>query len=484
MRLRVPRHDLKRVKTVLETSRIFKAPLHFEHDTSGPTSIVTAFFDGSLSNYEVSQVIRDNVNVHEELGTVNLAHEVEILELFRAADDSGWFEHVNGLQSSSHASTIKSVTKSWLQSLEVDGTLKPSDATDLLASANTGRYQVYKPMLLFSAGAFESVVWRALLDKLPFITCSQLFRNIAREMNVTHVAVNAPIPRSTNTGVHTKASEENTVRSPSGLNVLYGNFGPFVESPPTARDLESAFWVTVIQNGITQTWAPRYTMFSRGNITEKTRVLKLPTVLGAVANAQTTGTRCTAIDLYAGIGYFAFSYVKAGIDKVLCFEINPWSVEGLRRGAEANQWAVDVVNEESMSNSIVEAALQRPEVRLLAFEMSNEHALPIVERLNNALPPVRHVNCGLLPSSKQSWAIAVQVVDRQQGGWLHIHENISIADIENSAAAILEAIAVLVRDHRPASQAPPVLEHVQRVKTYSRGVMHCVLDIYVPPVES
>ena len=42
-------------------------------------------------------------------------------------------------------------------------------------------------------------------------------------------------------------------------------------------------------------------------------------------------------DLYAGIGYFAFSYAKAGVGKVLCWEINPWSVDGLRRGAGGKQ---------------------------------------------------------------------------------------------------------------------------------------------------
>src|SRR5690606_6675835 len=65
-----------------------------------------------------------------------------------------------------------------------------------------------------------------------------------------------------------------------------------------------------------------------------------------------------AVDLYAGIGYFAFSYARLGL-RVLCWEVNPWSVEGLRRGAEANGFGVRVMmppspppNEEEEDDSL------------------------------------------------------------------------------------------------------------------------------------
>ena len=136
-------------------------------------------------------------------------------------------------------------------------------------------------------------------------------------------------------------NSENILRSPVNLTPLYGDFGstptPQTISNPTATDFANALWVTARQNGIWQTWAPLYTMFSRGNVREKARILNLPTL--------TTGldTASAAVDLYAGIGYFAFSYRKSsqalekGIKQVLCWEINPWSVEGLRRGAEMNK---------------------------------------------------------------------------------------------------------------------------------------------------
>lgn len=38
-------------------------------------------------------------------------------------------------------------------------------------------------------------------------------------------------------------------------------------------------------------------------------------------------------DFYCGIGYFSLSYLRNGA-KVLCWELNPWSIEGFRRSLE------------------------------------------------------------------------------------------------------------------------------------------------------
>ena len=64
-----------------------------------------------------------------------------------------------------------------------------------------------------------------------------------------------------------------------------------------------------------QTWAPKHTMFSRGNIKEKARVLNLakqPTA-GLEPGLENTDpeARTMAVDLYAGIGYFTFSYAAS-----------------------------------------------------------------------------------------------------------------------------------------------------------------------------
>lgn len=288
-------------------------------------------------------------------------------------------------------------------------------------------------------------------------------------MKITHIALNAPIAPLSRQG-----GRENVQRRP-GISPLYGEFGSFVTSEPTARDFENAFWVSTRQNGIVQVWAPLYTMFSRGNITEKARLLTLPSI-----------TRCegyTAVDLYAGIGYFAFSYVKAGCGLVVGFEINPWSVEGMRRGAEKNGWGVRVVTGCGEVAEVTDALEGSTNTKLVVVQMSNEVAPVLVEKLREHAPPVRHVNLGLLPTSRGAWRTAVQCLSPEEGGWLHVHENFAVKEINEKAAEATEEILRMARDLHGQNWRTQ-LEHIEKVKTYAPGVMHCVLDIRVSPCKS
>ena len=107
-------------------------------------------------------------------------------------------------------------------------------------------------------------------------------------------------------------------------------------------------------------------MFSRGNIAEKTRILRLETLKPERLGASVEET--SAVDLYAGIGYFAFSFAKAGVGTVLCWEINPWSVEGFKRGAGRNKWTVTSVRGKVTGDWNLEGS------KFIAFEESNAHA--------------------------------------------------------------------------------------------------------------
>ena len=287
-------------------------------------------------------------------------------------------------------------------------------------------------------------------------------------MKVTHIALNAPIALTT-------GSEDNIQRRPN-LTPLHGSFGPFLTTPPTSKDFAEAFWVSTRQNGIVQTWAPLYTMFSRGNITEKARILALPSVAG--------NKGCTVVDLYAGIGYFSFSYARAGAKVVMGFELNAWSVEACRKGARENAWACSVVRGEEEGGDVFDDGHfqvdEEDGVRLLIYEMSNEHASGIVEGARGRLPPVRHVNLGLLPTSRDSWQTAVRCLDPVVGGCLHIHENFAVREIPRRAADATRDILAIARVLKGQHWAAE-LEHVERVKTYAPGVMHCVLDIHVRP---
>ena len=330
-------------------------------------------------------------------------------------------------------------------------------------------YVVYGCMLLLSPNAFEGPAWLQLEQYNDDLNFERLYELIAQHMKVTHIAINKPIPAHYEDG-----QIENVVRSPTNFTPLYGGFGPdSASSPPTALDFDSALWVTAKQNGICQTWAPRWTMFSRGNISEKARLLSLPSVKEAVDQGR-AARGCAAVDLYAGIGYFAFSYLKAGVEKVLCWDLNPWSIEGLRRGAVANNWSAKVCfGREAPRESIGN------EARLLIFTESNEHASGRIRSMLSQLPPIRHVNCGLLPTSRGSWQTALEILNRELGGWIHVHENFAVSEIDQRSEHVREAFQrLLVAD---GGTGTVKIEYVNRLKSYAPGVMHCVLDLYIPP---
>jgi tRNA wybutosine-synthesizing protein 2 len=365
-------------------------------------------------------------------------------------------------------STVAAV-KAWLADLPED-TRSALGSTDLTKFSKTlSPFSIYSPMLLLPSHFSISKEMTYLCRNCPPEYLEKLYSNIAEALGVSHVAVNAPIPLETSTA-NTRGTE-NILRSPKNFVPLFGDFGPLVTIPkPSREDFAKAFWVSTKQNGITQAWAPRYTMFSRGNIKEKTRILNLESV-------KTTATEgYTAVDLYAGVGYFAFSYAKAGAEKVVGFELNPWSVEGFRRGAASNKWAAATFSEEDLDH-LESAWSVADDVKFHIFQMDNAKATDVVRRMGNALPPIRHVNCGLLPSSRRSWKTAVAVVDAEKGGWLHIHENIKTVDIDRFSSGVLQDIKQLASSSREVR-----LEHIERVKTYAPGIMHCVLDIHVSSV--
>lgn len=335
-------------------------------------------------------------------------------------------------------------------------------------------YTRYGCMLLLRQDIFERLSEHEKQSLQAGRSVERLYELIAKYLKVTHVAITKPIP------VHLgndDRREDNILRAPSNFTPLYGDFGPTTcSSPPTQEDFDAAFWVTAKQNGIYQTWAPRWTMFSRGNISEKARLLRLPSVLEAVEEGRANGRRCAAVDLYAGIGYFAFSYLKAGMDKVLCWDLNPWSIEGLRRGAAANKWPVTTSCDDD-DGAILDMDM---DARLFVFNESNEYAASQIETLRQSLPPIRHVNCGLLPTSRGSWEIAFRALDPELDGWVHVHENFAVKQIDVKAEEVRIAFQQMLEgSHSRGNEVS--LEHINRLKSYAPGVMHCVLDIYVPP---
>ena len=393
-----------------------------------------------------------------------------------------------------NANVLARAVDGWLLSI-LGGkreTLATEDSVvrEALTSCNW-TYMLYPPLLLLPQSSFLGLRTIQAHPKLA-AHLIELYALLCKAFKLTHIALNAPIPANAGCqsainkpelfGQVVESNESlssNTLRSPTNLTPLYGNFGPALPTNhvSNASDFGAAFWCTSQQNSIFQTWAPRYTMFSRGNISEKARILKFD----SLAERGLGGKRepMSAVDLYAGIGYFAFSYAAGGVSKVLCWEINPWSIEGLRRGATKNKWTTRIVN----CGATLEDQIVGDE-RLIILPERNGYAVTRVKAIRDKIPPVKHVNCGLLPSSKDSWEVAVGVLD-SSGGWIHVHENIAKKDIETRREEIVEVFSVLVEaryGQEFSEQRKIICEHLELIKSYAPGVMHCVLDIRVSPL--
>ncbi|KAI1424791.1 S-adenosyl-L-methionine-dependent methyltransferase [Xylaria sp. FL1777] len=461
---------------------------------------------------------------------------------------------------------IEAAVRSWYEKHEIH-LQNQHNVSDLIAQAPK-RWTAYGPLVLLPAGSFTSAAWRDVLDLTanPSVLGSiddnekmgeddkslrgpaLLWKTILDEISaspkakLTHLAINEGIPlhsKPANKGVEaTVGGSENILRSPSGLRMLYGDFGPSRLSTPVSdvreneaqpgdvaeADFSSTFWVSTKQNGITQTWAPRWTMFSRGNIKEKARLLDFHD-----AGNSTTHTRdqqdsdlshrhipaeqrmgALAVDLYAGIGYFAFCYAALGF-RVLCWELNAWSVEGLRRGAGANGWSVRVVrppselsNKTEEEEDMLKGVLAGDET-IVVFLEDNARAAGRIKRLDELtreretqqrhdgegtdrldIAPLRmsdvvHVNCGLLPTSRGSWTTAWDIASEAQRAWLHVHENVGVSDIEAMKEEIREwfTARTLERSDEVGTETHVCAEHVELVKTFAPDVWHCVFDLYV-----
>lgn len=343
-------------------------------------------------------------------------------------------------------------------------------------------------------------LWKGVLDAISRLGGEK----------VTHLAVNHPIPGS--------AEDENIIRAPSHLRMLAGNFGPDIPAGRWAlgngegegerigeMDFKKAFWVRTRQNGIFQSWAPRWTMFSRGNVTEKARVLHFGAAsswatdeaAGDAASGGSNGRNGEevqiAVDLYAGIGYFTLSYLSQGY-AVLAWEINPFSIEGLRRGAVANGFEVLVVKGAPDWEAVRETLERRG---VVVFAEDNQYAW---KRFNEGVRQlegkggagagrwkVRHVNLGLLPSSRMGWGVGGAFLGKGEGGWMHAHENIKEAGQEEEerggeiVGVVREAMGVQGEEVQERRDVDVEVRNVAVVKGFGPGVRHVVFDVWVGP---
>ncbi|KAL8931068.1 MAG: hypothetical protein Q9208_000170 [Pyrenodesmia sp. 3 TL-2023] len=393
------------------------------------------------------------------------------------------------LLAGNHRSLLAQVVRRWLHTILPCVESQGQPHVDSLMKASNWTYTMFAPMLLLPSTFFSKPPWPELLNR-NFEPCNvlrTLYEMICKEFKVTHIAIIGPI-RALLPRVKRQASSANVLRSPTELVPLHGDFGE-PNLPATKKNFQEAFWVSSVQNDITQIWAPLYTMFSRGNIREKTRLLKLATQPSDLSQTALLSEpeNLSAVDLYAGIGYFAFSYAKAGMSKVICWELNGWSIEGLRRGAEENGWGTKIMKTAPAHSPPreVDQGQGTGDERFLIFHESNIHAAERIRALRHCIPPIRHVNCGYLPSSSESWSVAVQVLDPVAGGWIHAHENVAVTNIQQRKCEVVKILGGLVDQHRTPGTIPSFkieCQHIEQVKAYAPSIIHCVFDIAILPI--
>ncbi|KAI9679491.1 MAG: hypothetical protein M1817_005513 [Caeruleum heppii] len=390
----------------------------------------------------------------------------------RATDEAHTLLDMTGVSRSKVSSKapkarLQAIFAQWINQIPVEILECISVSREHLQTAIPRTYTIYRPLLLLPKGTLQSPAWEEVWDVVGDIKKNYLLENIAKALDITHIAIESSVP------LHDReTATPNVLRRPTGLRLLYGDFGPHVKGKPSASAFDEAFWVTAKQHGLHQVWAPRYTMFSRGNITEKKRIMDLPIAPPKPERHEQT----TAVDLYAGIGYFVFPYVRAGCTKVLCWELNPWSVEGLRRGAMANKISCRFYRDEALSDN-ADACPLDGDATVVVFQEDNANAEGRVSTVRHRLPPIRHVNCGLLPTATARWTDSIKLIDSVLGGWIHVHETIHDRDWDTRVRDIVEFFS------KHADDRTVRCEHVERVKSFAPGVTHCVLDIYLGPLQ-
>ncbi|KAI9809964.1 MAG: hypothetical protein M1825_000397 [Sarcosagium campestre] len=379
---------------------------------------------------------------------------------------------------SARSPAIQDILRKWLNGIPRSTYISAETTPEELLQAFPTKYSIYPPLMLLPKGTFQQASWKRLQGQIDPQELQRLYSSILDAFKATHLAIEQGIPID-----NLDESGPNILRHPLRLQPMHGDFGPLVAGVrrPTSDDFSAALWVQCKQNGIIQIWAPLYTMFSKGNVTEKARVLSFPNISRFQdSRSGAPVTASSVVDLYAGIGYFAFCYIRAGADKVVCWELNPWSVEGLRRGAAANKWGVKMAMSGQDEDVTEKAVNDEIDTRLIVYQEDNRHAADRIVGMRHQMSPIRHVNCGLLPSSEGVWESAVRILDPVKGGYIHVHENIALRQLDARVEEIIRIIETYAARHGDESY-PFVVRcvHVEHVKSYSKGVDHCVLDIQI-----
>lgn len=319
------------------------------------------------------------------------------------------------------------------------------------------KYSIYPPVLLLNNStkrSFDNVIWDGLLTTKFYHDLLKLLSPGNGKLRI--VAINRPI-----------LEEDNLLRKPYNLEIIYSMDYPI---HPELLPKDNV-WCQVKQNGIWQVWNPFYTMFSRGNIKEKRRILD--TFMDVEDN--------DVVDLYCGIGYFSLCYIHLKCRNLFGFELNPWSVEAFKRGLILNKHFGRLLSSSStLGGDMAEGIHLYNENN----EMSDKRLKEFCKSNGYTGLRIRHINMGLLPSSEQGYPVAIKLLENHHN-WnecpkvtLHIHENASIEEIESQQ--IQDRVLKRLRRISVSEMGlnyEYVLMHLEKIKTFAPDIWHICLDV-------
>jgi tRNA wybutosine-synthesizing protein 2/3/4 len=154
--------------------------------------------------------------------------------------------------------------------------------------------------------------------------------------------------------------------------------------------------------------------------------------------------------------------VKTGVNHIYCFEINDDSIQALRRNIEQN--GVEDICEVSI---LVELDMQI---------IPGDNRVTTQPYWNLA----DRVLLGLLPSSREGWPLAMQML-KKEGGILHVHENVHDSEYESFVQSLPKELEQL--GEQKGKKYHCEISHIERVKSYAPKVYHYVFDVKCNAIE-